>query len=450
MSFVVVVSDLKTRLFINSYRVCHLVAHSLLLLEQLRQKESGVFYGWKLAGIGSFGNLMLQGGVMYVMNAFMEPMVDINGWSRAGLSVGMSLASVCGALSMPLSMALASRFSIRSIMSIGAFIGGMGFIGMGYVSQLWMFTVLFAVVWMCGQACGGVVANLLVGNWFQRSRGRALGIANMGTSLSGAVLPFIALLLVDSIGLTASYTLLGGIVLCFCPLCYWMVRDKPKEMGLFVDDTDPGLNPRTTVPLKTASIPWKDFFGHRQAWILGFAFGIGLASASSVVSQLKPHFVDSGMGSYLAMTCMCLTAFFGAVGKYLWGWLSDRTTPLFASKLLLLCNTLSLCFILLPPSLLNVSLFIVFYGICMGGLWTVLPGVIAYVYGMHRFSSAYKYISIFIMLRSAGYAIVGLSYSLTGAYDMAYGLMIVLMGLSFIAIVTLKESEAIECTHTNL
>lgn len=403
-----------------------------------------MFYGWKLAGIGSIGNLMLQGGVLYVMNAFMEPLVATHGWSRAGLSFGMSIASLCGTLSMPLAIALTSHISIRLLMTLGALIGGFAFIGLGHVSQLWAFTALFATVWCCGQACGGVVANVLMGNWFQQFRGRALGIVNMGTSLSGAVLPFLALLLVDSFGVTTAYTLLGSLVLLLAPLSFIMVRDRPGDLGLLMDDL-PGhaSSARESAP-KVPAVSFRDCITDRTAWIMGVAFGVGLLAAAGVVSQLKPRFVDVGMSSYVAMTCMCATAFFGAVGKYMWGWISDKTTPLKASKALFICNALSLSLILLPPSLPAVLLFIVAYGLCMGGIWTLFPAMVVYMYGIRRFPSAYKNLSLFMVLKAAGYSVVGLSFSLTGGYDAAYTLMVVLLGLSFLAVTRIREEEAAE------
>ena len=106
---------------------------------------------------------------------------------------------------------------------------------------------------------------------------------------------------------------------------------------------------------------------------------------------------------------MCLTALLGAVGKYAWGWVCDRTTPLFATKLLFLCNALSLACIFLPHTLFNVILFVVGYGVCMGGIWTVFPSVVAYLYGKKQFPHVYKYISLFVAVKSLGYAAVGLS-----------------------------------------
>ena len=38
-----------------------------------------MFYGWKVAAIGSCGNLLIQGSVFYVMNAFIEPLPALHG-----------------------------------------------------------------------------------------------------------------------------------------------------------------------------------------------------------------------------------------------------------------------------------------------------------------------------------------------------------------------------------
>ena len=144
------------------------------------------------------------------------------------------------------------------------------------------------------------------------------------------------------------------------------------------------------------------------------------------------------------MGFMCLTALLGAVGKYAWGWVCDRTTPLFATKLLFLCNALSLACIFLPHTLFNVILFVVGYGVCMGGIWTVFPSVVAYLYGKKQLPHVDKYITLFVAVKSLGYAAVGLSHSLTGNYNMAYMGMVILLLAAFAATSTIREHEAAE------
>ena len=83
--------------------------------------------------------------------------------------------------------------------------------------------------------CGGVVATMLMNRWFAAYRGRAFGLVNMGTSLSGAFLPFVALVLVDTLGVSWAFSILGGLAFLLFPLCWRIIRNTPEDIGLTID-----------------------------------------------------------------------------------------------------------------------------------------------------------------------------------------------------------------------
>lgn len=78
-----------------------------------------MFYGWKLATIGSLGNLLLQGSVFYVMNAFVEPLVELHHWSRGEIGLSMGFASVMMTLSIPVGIMLTNHVSSRAATIVG-------------------------------------------------------------------------------------------------------------------------------------------------------------------------------------------------------------------------------------------------------------------------------------------------------------------------------------------
>ena len=61
---------------------------------------------------------MLQGSVLYCMNAFMEPLCEVHGWTRAGLNLSMGFAALMGQLAMPLAAAISARCSLRRLMAL--------------------------------------------------------------------------------------------------------------------------------------------------------------------------------------------------------------------------------------------------------------------------------------------------------------------------------------------
>ena len=104
----------------------------------------------------------------------------------------------------------------------------------------------------------------------------------------------------------------------------------------------------------------------------------------------------------------------------------------------------SLCLGFLPPNVWTMTVFSLSFGLCVGGLWTVLPAVVSYYSGSDNFLPSYKFVSIFIMLRCLGYPIMGYSYEITGGYGAAdvvfVGLLLLSLGLSLY----LREGDAVE------
>ncbi len=165
---------------------------------------------------------------------------------------------------------------------------------------------------------------------------------------------------------------------------------------------------------------------------------------SGVLSQLKPRFTDMGADAYPAMILAGLAALFGTLAKYFWGWVCDRATPIMAARALMLCGLGSMCFLLLPPSLASMAAFGLTFGSCVGGLWVVLPAVVAYYFGSPNFLAVYKFVAIFILIRSLGFPIMGISYDICGSYalsDIFFGVSFaVALALTF----CLREDRAVE------
>ncbi|WP_231941815.1 MFS transporter [Candidatus Desulfovibrio trichonymphae] len=145
---------------------------------------------------------------------------------------------------MPVMVGLSARFPLRALMALGALAGGCVTFFLGFSHNIWVFTGLFTVVWVSTQACGGVVGNALVSNWFSRYRGRAFGLVNAGTSLSGAVLPLIALPLINTFGMQTAYMILGAATLLLAPASWLLIRDTPEEMGLHPDGSPSAFPPQ--------------------------------------------------------------------------------------------------------------------------------------------------------------------------------------------------------------
>lgn len=400
-----------------------------------------MFYGWKISALCLGGNFMLQGSALYGMNAFMEPLCDLNGWTRVGLNMSLGVAAFMGQLAMPVAADISTRVSLRLLMTAGAVAGGVATCGMGLTSDIRVFTVFLVILWVASQVCGGVVANALMSNWFSHFRGVAFGVANSGTSLSGMVLPFLSLLLIRHFNLETAYLALGGATLLLAPLSWFLVRRTPQMLHLHPDGRRHDPRPPKGVP-RNASLA--ALVRRPAAWWIGIAFGLALMAGSGVMSQLKPRFADMGADAYPAMILAGSAALCGTCAKYFWGWVCDRATPIFAARAIMLCGVGSMALLLLPASIPGMAAFGLSFGVCVGGLWVVLPAVVAYYFGSVNFLAVYKFIAIFILLRCLGFPAMGLSYDICGSYALSDIFFAASLGIALILTFCLREDRAVE------
>jgi MFS family permease len=96
----------------------------------------------------------------------------------------------------------------------------------------------FFLLRLLGQ--GGL--SLLSGNipamWFKEKLGTVTGIVSSGFSISMAVIPPFFLYLINQLGWRSAYTWLGFLVwLIMIPLLLLVFRDKPADVGQFMDGT---------------------------------------------------------------------------------------------------------------------------------------------------------------------------------------------------------------------
>ena len=83
---------------------------------------------------------------------------------------------------------------------------------------------------------GNLSTAKLVSNWFKEKIGTALGYASIGISMSGVIIPPIAVFLISIIGWRNTYLSFGLFVLIFCSyLSYRFIIDKPADVSQHQD-----------------------------------------------------------------------------------------------------------------------------------------------------------------------------------------------------------------------
>ena len=411
-----------------------------------------VFRGWYIVAVAHLANFMSVGTGFYLMNAFMQPLCAAHGWSRTDLNLALVFGSMFGYLSQLLYGTLVMRTGPRILMAAGPLVAGISFAFMIRAGSLPQFYLFYILLYAGNGAYGGIVANTAVNNWFIVKRGRAMGIATAGISLSGAVLPLLAQALILHQGLNNSALWIGIAVLMVAPVAWLIIRDWPEDYGLSPDGIQPPLStprkPGDKSPIASTGrleSTWNlaRLIGSGTFWKLGVSVALVLTSAVGVMSQLKPRFSDLGFDDMTAMGMMAATALLGAGGKYFWGMMSDRMESRRIFAALAVANSLGLAFAFVDGSIGPLVLFILLFGFSMGGVMSIYPIMVADLFGRRAFPAVFRFTSLFLMLQGVGFLVAGQSFDRTGSYDSAYAVFIVFDLIAAVLILTARQPEPI-------
>src|ERR1051326_8767995 len=117
-------------------------------------------------------------------------MVQEFGWTRAQVTSSNALSKlVVGPIFGFFAGWVVDRFGPRRLMMIGILMAGGALVGLGSISSLGMF-YFFYLFNALGYVCGGPLPNqVLLTQWFDRSRGKAMGLDRKSTRLNSSHIP---------------------------------------------------------------------------------------------------------------------------------------------------------------------------------------------------------------------------------------------------------------------
>src|SRR6266498_5539966 len=172
----------------------------------------------------------IVGLALYGLPFYYDFMVREFGWSRTQVTSGNAISKLLiGPLFGFAAGWIVDRFGPRRLMMAGIVMAGGALIGLGATSLAGAF-YFFYFFNALGYVCGGPLpCQVLVSRWFDKTRGKVMGIAYLGIGIGGAVVPLLSHWLTDLFGWRGSLQAVGVlIVLIAFPLAFF-VREAPID-----------------------------------------------------------------------------------------------------------------------------------------------------------------------------------------------------------------------------
>ncbi len=397
-----------------------------------------IYYGYWIVVAGLVTQFIAIGMSNYVAGAFMVPMNDEFGWTRAEFSASRSIGQLVVAFTGFMIGAWIDRWGGRPFIFAGALLMSATLYSLSLVQTLPQWLLLNGVILTIGSAMiGSLVISVSLGKWFVERRGWAVSLAAMGISLAGIVIQPVATFLVDNFGWRESWRMLGLITLCLTLPTAAIMRRRPEDYGMFPDgktekEVEQGQGAAAHADF-ARSMTRAQAMRTSEFYVLVVAFGLFQISITVMLLQTIPLMTDAGYSRMVAAGMVPLASLPAFFSKPFWGLLIDRFEPMLLTAVGAVITGLSVIFIVF--TIANGLDFLVYAGFLVmgvgwGGMLPLQEVIWASFFGRRYLGSVRSTALPFSFgLSAVGPVLVALYYDIAGDYNLA----LIAMGLCNLA-----------------
>ena len=382
---------------------------------------------WLIAAAGIVMQVAL--GAVYAWSVFRIPLTRAYGWSISQVTLTFELAILLLGLAAFAGGLWMKRAGPRPMAVIGGISYGLGVIFAGQAhGHLGLLYLTFGVLGGFGLGLCYIVPVATLIKWFPDRRGMITGLAVAGFGAGALVTAPVAQRLIPSVGLPATFGILGSAYLIAILGSAFFMKNPPE--GYRPPGWQPAPAQRThpaahDLELREALHTWQWY----ALWAILF---LNTMAGISIISQAAPMAQEiAGTSAATAAGLVGIISIGNAAGRFLWAWFSDLIgrRQVFLTMFLIQ----AIMFLLLSRvhsfTALAASAFIVLF--CYGGGFGTMPAYAADYFGSANVGSIYG-----LMLTAWGTAgVLGPSLfagirQRTGHYTMALDIVAGVMLLS--------------------
>lgn len=387
---------------------------------------------------------MVVGAANYGYTIFIVPLGEALEASRFQVVLVPSLMRVATGLLSPFLGRALDRGSIRAWMVAGTLLLAGGFALASATTAIWQVSAVYASLIAAGTIVAGpIAASTVVAKWFVARRGRALGIAAVGTSLGGVLLPPMIASWIEDIGWRAAYLHLAVLVpAVIVPLVWLVIRNRPEDMGLAPDGLPAGA--AATASTGTAAgggsgPSSRDLLRARNFWGIVLANGLASIGFGGVLYNLVPFAIDNGFDAERSAYLLSVLTASGVVGKLAVGVAADRLDPRYVWAGAMAISAVGVAGLVDADSYEALVPFVAAMGFGTGGFYPLLGVLIGRAFGRESFGRAMGLMGPFTMVLSLPAApVAGWVFDRTGSYDPAFRVLPLAFVLGAVSLLLLR------------
>lgn len=349
-------------------------------MEQVKKMDR-----WRIVAAAIVMQLAL--GAVYGWSVFVNPLMSQYGWTRSEVSLAFTLAIFFLGVGTIVGGLLQDRKGPRLVATIAGILYGLGYLLTAVADSLPLLYLSYGVIGGVAMGMGYIVPVAVLVKWFPDKRGLITGLAVFGYGAGALVMSPVAARLIETWGLSQTFTLLGAVYLVMVTGAAQFYRNPPP--GWSPPGWQPSQQERASRTNRDFTV--KEALKTRQFWMMFTILFLNISAGIMIISQASPMGqeiigLDPVQSAAIVVGTLSL---FNAFGRIFWAAVSDwiGRRQVFVTMFLLQAP---LFFLL--PHLNGILLFVsatALIALCYGGGFATMPSFCADTFGTKNVGGIY-------------------------------------------------------------
>jgi MFS family permease len=342
----------------------------------------------------------------YAIQNLFGPLQQAFGWGRADVSIAITLMGVANLFTSYLAGRITDRFGSRPVALFSGLMLAVALylitLNSGNLKQFWLSYFLMTI------AAAGTLPltyTRTINQWFDKSRGLALGLTLLGTSFSAMTLPSLYKMGIDAYGWKGVfYVAIGIILIAWLPTFLLLFKDRSASDQAAAAQLATGMSLGEAARTSTF-------------WKMGIAFFFVTFAMSGIAIHIVAMMGDNGVPPGEAVKIAQMIGLSILVSRLFVGYLIDKIPAQPVAALCFAVPALG-CYLLMGGGHGPAMVAVILVGVALGAELDLIAFFASRYFGMKNYGRIYGWQYVFYTL-GAGLSPLafGIAYDRLGSYD---------------------------------
>lgn len=233
-------------------------------------KKIPFFYGYIVLGAIWIVYFCNVGFVIYGAPAINAKMVQVLGFSSTSLGTAVSIWTIMQGVAGPLVGYITNKGGVRVPMMLGSLllIIASGVLAYANLSEN-MFIIVYGIMIGFGIGMAGMIsAQNVVNYWFNRKKAFAMALVLSAGGISGFIAPQIMKSVISRDNWRSGWILIGLMGLISFIVTYFLIINKPIDIGTVPDGVEPDYHPETVYTSSETTLSFRRVIKDKTIYLI--------------------------------------------------------------------------------------------------------------------------------------------------------------------------------------